>query len=297
MQKQASEIVVNEDHLEATKSLLDKFVKARTTVEAAHKKEKEPYLQGGKAIDAAKNETLAQIEAIEKPLREKYNKVCADIANKKRIADEEAAKDKAILDGIENNVMEFSQRIAGCTSNDELLAIERIINRQKASDMVSKYGKHHAFAIERYDTALLPILRDQKTKIKDLAALENKLNLAAEEGDIDKLEELTVAKENLEQEIQHNQEKVQDNAITSGAIVVPTHTVIHTTIPKGGRTEYECEIVDLAAAFKRCPELLKIELKLSEAKEVAKQLDADKKLANDVSAIVNGIKYTKVKRY
>jgi hypothetical protein len=297
MQKQASEIVVNEDHLEVTKSLLDKFVKARSLVDAAHKKEKEPYLQGGKAIDAAKNETLAQIAAIEDPLRAKYNKVCSDVAQRQREQQEEMNREKAILDGIESNVMEFSQRIAQCTTNDELLAVERIINRQKAGDMVSKYGKHHAFAIERFDTVLLPILRDQKTKIKDLAALDKQIEIAAEDGDIDRLESLTIKKENVEQEIQHNQAKVQDNAIMSGGLAAPAHEVIETTIPKGGRTEYECEIVDLNVALKKSPQLLNIELKLSEAKKNAKLLDDAEMFKVNNIAVVNGIKYTKVKRY
>lgn len=297
MQKQASEIVVNEDHLEVTKLLLDKFVKARSMVDAAHKKEKEPYLQGGKAIDAAKNETLIQILAIEDPLRLKYNKVCGDVAQRQREQQEEMNREKAILDGIESNVMEFSQRIAQCTTNDELLGIERIINRQKAQDMAAKYGKHHAFAIERFDTVLLPILRDQKVKVKKLAELDNKLNLAAEEGDIDKLEELTVAKENVEQEIQHNQAKVQDAAIMSGGFVAPTHEVIHTTIPKGGRTEYEIEIIDLHVAFKKAPHLLNVELKLSDAKIIARTLDEAGTLSMNTPLVVNGIKYTKVKKY
>lgn len=296
MQKQASEIIVNEDHLEVAKSLLDKFVKARSTVEAAHKKEKEPYLQGGKAIDAAKNETLAQIAAIEDPLRVKYNKVCSDVVQRQREQQEEMNREKAILDGIETNVMEFSQRIAQCTTNDELLAVERIINRQKGKDMVSKYGKFHDLAIERFDTVLLPVLRDQKEKIRKLNELSSKLNIAAEEGDIDKLEELTVAKENVEQEIQHNQAKVQDNAIMSGGLA-PTHEVIHTTIPKGGRTEYEIEIADIDVALKKSRNLLSIEIKLSDAKAIGKVLNDGGAFGNNNTIIVNGIKYTKVKRY
>jgi len=296
MQRQASEIEVNEDHLEVTKLLLEKFVRARSIVEDAHKKEKEPYLQGGRAIDAAKKEMIEAIEAIEKPLRTRYQKVCNEIAERQRREQEEMMREKQILDGIESNIMEFSQRIAQCQTVEDLLAVERIINRQKAKDMVSKYGKHHDFAIERFDTVLLPILKEQKEKIKKLAELENKLNIAAEDGDIDALEQLTVQKENIEHEIQFNQSKVQDNAIMSGGLAV-SHEVVETKIPKGGRTEYEIEIVDLNVAFKKAPQLLNIELKLSDAKTIARTLDEAGSLKYNESLVVNGIKYTKVKRY
>lgn len=293
MQKQAAEIVVNEDHLEETKTLLDKFVRARSLVDAAHRKEKEPYLQGGKAIDTAKNETLIQILAIEDPLRLKYNKVCGDVVERKRVAEEEEAKNKAILSGIDANVMEFSQRIAQCATTQELTIIERNIGAQKTA--TSKYGKHLQTAIEKFE-ALKPLITAQKIKITELESVKAKISIAEEEGDIDKLEELTVKKENVEQEIQYNQTKVQDDAINSASSASGV-TQVFASVPKGGRTEYEIEIVDLNVALKKSSNLLNIELKLAEAKKNAKLLDDADMFKGTSVAVVNGIKYTKIKKY
>lgn len=294
MQKQAAEIEVNEDHLEDVKFLLDKFVKARSLVEDAHKKEKEPYLVGGRAVDAAKTETIAQIEAIERPLRAKYSKVCNEVADRKRIAEEEEAKDKAILAGIDANVMELSQRVAQCVTTQELGAVERNIGAQKTA--TQKYGKHLQTAIEKFE-ALKPLIADQKIKIAELESVNAKISIAEEEGDIDKLEALTIKRDNVEQEIQYNQTKVQDDAINAASSPSAGVTQVFASVPKGGRTEYEIEIVDLNVALKKSSNLLNIELKLAEAKKNAKLLDDADMFKGSAVAVVNGIKYTKIKKY
>lgn len=290
MQDEADSLVVNDEQENLTKvaEFLAKIKKADGIIATEHETGKKPFLEGGRMWDAAKKDLLALTAAVKNPIQEKYTAVCNEIDRKNREAEQKKLQEKLILDGIESNVMSFSQQIAACTTRAELNGVERLINLEKSPNRASKYGEHHQKAVARYDEVLLPILKDQKTKIDEKEKLEAEL---AKTSDASKYEELTQQLEEKQNEIIQNQVKVQEQALVQEQPGVLEPEIVMPSI-KTKRTDIVCEIVDLALVFKKTPHLLNIELKTVEAKKQGQLLkDADAFAGKD-EIIVNGIKYT-----
>lgn len=299
LQTEADSVEKNEDHLEQMKGVIDKIKKAKKVVEDKHAEIKKPYLEGARSCDAAKNELTALFDGILSPLAKKYSDLCTAV--QKRKADEEAKKKKEqeILQTIETTVVDFSTRIASCVTRQSLIDVERLINLEKGSTRAPKYGEFHAKAIARFDEVLIPAIRGQKEVVEQIAIVDKKIQQAQEAGDIENVESLTEEKQQATSVLTNNQLKVQEHAIFNdfAAPVEEKVSIIHPAVPKGGRTDYEIEIVDIEAALKKSRHLLNIELKLADAKDFARDLDKTDNFSSRDSVIFNGIKYTKTKKF
>lgn len=290
MQDEADSLVVNDEPENLTKvaEFLAKVKKADGIITAEHETGKKPFLDGGRMWDAAKKDLLAATSAVKNPIQEKYTAVCNEIDRKAREAEQKKAAEKQILEGIESNVLSFSQKIAACQTRADLNSVERLINLEKSPNRAAKYGDHHQKAITRYDEVLLPILKDQKTKIEEKEALEKELHATT---DASKHEELTQQLEEKQNEIMQNQVKVQEQALVQEQPGVQEVEIVMPTI-KTKRTDIVCEIVDLPLVFKKTPHLLNIELKTIDAKKQGQLLKDAGLFGDKDEAIVNGIKYT-----
>lgn len=290
MQDEADSLVVNDEPENLTKvaEFLAKVKKADSIIDKEHETGKKPYLEGGRMWDAAKKDLLSATAAVKNPIQEKYTAVCNEIDRKKREAEQKRAAEKQILEGIESNVLSFSQQIASCQTRADLNAVERLINLEKSPNRASKYGDFHQKAITRYDEVLLPILKDQKVKIDEKEELEKQLQSVT---DAAKHEEISQQLEEKQNEIIQNQVKVQEQALLQEQPGVQEVEVIMPTI-KTKRTDIVCEIVDMALVFKKTPALLNIELKVIEAKKQGQLLKDAGAFGDKDELIVNGIKYT-----
>ena len=290
MQDEADSLVVNDEPENLTKvaEFLAKCKKADGIIGTEHEAGKKPFLEGGRMWDAAKKDLLAATAAVKNPIQEKYTAVCNEFDRRTREAEQKRTPERQILDGIESKVLSFSQQIAACQTKAELTGVERLINLEKSPNRAAKYGDHHQKAISRYDEVLLPILKDQKTKIEEKEALEIELNKT---NDAAKHEELTQQLEEKQNEILQNQVKVQEQALVQEQPGVIEPEIVMPTI-KTKRTDIVCEIVDLALVFKKAPHLLNIELKTIEAKKQGQLLKDAGIFGDKDEAVVNGIKYT-----
>lgn len=294
----AAEVERNEEpeSLErASKILADKRA-AIKAAEDAHKEGKKPFLEAGKAYDVAKNETIKLIEQSCAELESWYNETMAAIERKKRDAEEKRARDTKIKNGIESNVLEFSTRIAACKTRKELVDVERLINLEKAQSRSAKYGEWHEFAIARFNEVLLPIIREQKIKVEEFERLEAEIALASSENNPQRIDELKEKLDEKENEILHNQVKVQEQALN---MVVPVSEYAEEVLPdikKTGSTVV-CEIVDEQVVYKKRRELLSVELKVSDAKKLAATLREEGAFDGKDEIIVDGIKFTIERRY
>lgn len=174
LQDEADSLVFNEDELENISAFLSKIKKIDKVTEDAHKIIKAPFLEQGKACDAAKNSILAITDSVRKPVQEKYNKICAEVEARKQAQAREKARIDSITNGIEANVLGFSNQIASCTTNAELLEVERRINLEKSPSGKKKYEEFHEQAIARFDEVLLPIIKQQKEQVKKGKLLQNR---------------------------------------------------------------------------------------------------------------------------
>jgi hypothetical protein len=296
LQDEADSLEFTEENIPVISAYLAKLAAIDKLTDETHKELKAPYLEAGRVCDAAKNSNLATTSAIRTPVKTKFDKLCADVERKKREAAESAAKQAAILKGIENNVLDFSSKIAACLTIQELLSVERLINLEKSESRAEKYGDFHAQAIEKYDLFLKPILKDQKEKIQKREALEKQMKEAEKNDDVDKLEALQEKKEKVDEEIQQNAVKVQEAALNNAPIeVIPVAEEVFADTKS--RRSYSIELFDEKEALKKAKDLLEITINKEAANVVLKFLKDTNAFKDKPEVILNGIKYSEIKNY
>lgn len=296
LQDEADALEFTEENIPVISAYLAKIAAMDKSIEETHKEGKAPYLEGGRIWDAAKNSSLATTAAIKTPVKQKFDKLCADVEKRKKDAADAIAKQAAILAGIESNVISFSAKIAACVSNDELLAIERLINLEKSPSNAGKYGDFHKQAIAKYDEVLKPILKDQKDKIQQQEDLKKKIEEAEKTNDVEKLDELNEKMDVLSDEIINNQVKVQEMALTNAPIeFIPV--VEEVFADTKSRRSYNIEIFDEKEALKKAKDLLEITINKDAANVVLKTLKDTGAFKDKPDVVLNGIKYSEVKNY
>jgi hypothetical protein len=296
LQDEADVLEFTEENIPTISTYLAKLNAIDKVTEEVHKETKAPFLEAGRICDAAKNSNLAITAAIRTPVKGKFDKVCADVEKKKKEAAEAIAKQTAILSGIENNVINFSSKIAACATNDELLGVERLINLEKSDSNAKKYGEFHQKAIEKYDTILKPILKDQKEKIKEKEALKKQIEEAQDNDDVEKMDILNEQIDKLDDDIIQNSVKVQEEALNKAPIdFVPIAEEVF--VDTKYRRTYTIEIFDEKEAIKKAKDLLEITINKTAANIVLNTLKDTNAFKDKSEIIVNGIKYSEIKNY
>ncbi len=296
LQDEADSLKYSPENIPLISSFLAKLVAIDKVTEETHKEGKAPYLEGGRIWDIAKNSNLAITSAIKNPVKKKFDKLCADEEMRKRNAKEQDAKEMAIIQGIESNVITFSTKIAACVSNDELLSIERIINLEKSESRAEKYGKFHQQAIEKYNTVLKPILKDQKDKIKQREVLKKQIEEAESNNDVEKLDKLNEQIDKVDDEIIQNSVKVQEEALNNAPIdFIPVAEEVF--VDTKSRRKYDIEIFDEKEALKKAKDLLEIKVNKDAANVILKTLKDSNAFKDKSEIIINGIKYSEIKNY
>ena len=288
LQDEADSLVFNEDNVEKIKEFINKVKKVENAIKAEHEVLKKPYLDGGKACDTAKNELLTLIGSTKERALHNYAALCNAIDGRNRESERIKAEKEAILKGIAGNLMEFSGKIAACTTKEELVSVERLINLEKSSSRVSKYGNFHQQAIDQYNEILIPILKKQKLKIDEFEALNERLNKTDDAQEFEQINELISKKGN---EILQNQVDVQQAVINQTPAPVFEPEILTANV-SARRTEVVCEIVDIEAVFKHSRQLLNIELKTKEAKKEGAELRDTGVIDIGKDIILGGIRYS-----
>jgi len=296
IQDEINSLEFTEDNLPRISELIKSIKGADKVIEAKHKEGKAPYLEGGKVWDEAKKSLLTINEGLLSQLTPKYNQLCAAIEQRQKEAENEKNRINAIKAGIESNLISFSSRIAQCQTNAELLAIERVINLEKSESRKTKYMEFHDEAIEKYDSVLLPILKDQKEKIKQKEELEKQILEAENSNNAAKIDELNEKKEQIDNEILQNQVNVQQEALNlPDTFDVVVAEEVFPEIKTVNRISFE--LVDAATALKKCPELITVEIKHREAQKVAMTLKEAGTFNGKDEVVVNGIRFFIDKSY
>jgi len=295
IQDEINSIEFNEDNLQKIADMITVINKSDKIIEAKHKELKAPYLDGGKICDLSKNSLLSINEGLREQLLVPYNKMCADIEQRKRVAAQEATRIASIKEGIENNLISFSSQVAQCETNLQLLAVERVINLEKSETRASKYMEFHLDAISRYDSVLLPIIKAQKLKIKQKEAIKTEIIEAETANDPIRLDELNSKQDRIDNEILQNQINVQQDALNNPSFFIPVAEEVLPDIHTVTRIKFD--IVDLNVAIKKCPELLDVTIKHRDAQKIAMTLKDVGTFKDKSEVVVNGIKFFIDKSY
>ena len=163
-----------------------------------------------------------------------------------------------------------------------MLGVERLINLEKSESNAKKYGEFHKEAIEKYDSVLKPILKDQKEKTKQQEELKQQLNEAIANDDIEKIDD--------------NQVKVQEEAINKASLDF-TPMAEEIIADTKFRRSYNIEIVDEKEAIKKAKDLIEITINKTAANVVLNTLKDTGAFKDKSEVIVNGIKYSEIKNY
>lgn len=296
LQKRALDIIKNEDNLKVMADLLKDLDTVEDVAEKVFKAEKKYYLDGGRACDAGKKLVLTQTIRIRGMFKADYDQLLKGIADRKALADLKIAQDAVILKGIEDNVINFSNRVVAAITKKDLTAVESLINLEKSPSRAKKYGEFHQKACERYELVLMPIIRDQKKKIEELERLNGFLSKAEADNDPDTMDTLNEKIDNISNEILQNHAVISDDALNQESFAV---TVATEVLPdfKVKRTNYTMEIADVEVALKKARCLLEIGINKEAAKEVLAKLKEDKAFDDDKDSevVVDGIKYIATK--
>jgi hypothetical protein len=290
LEKRALNLVKNEDHVKEMQAILDDLKKVDDLAESVHKLTKKPYLDGGRACDAGKTLVLTETQRIRGMFQADYTRLLKAINDRTVAAAAKKVKDEAILKGIDDNLMLFSNKVIAAITKKELLIVEAQINLEKSPSRAAKYGEFHARAVERFDSVLLPIIRDQKTKLEEMAKLNGEIQAAEDANDPDKMDELIARQDEISNQVLQNHALVQDKLLNQEAF-----PVIHAeeVLPgvKTKRTNYTYEIADLDVALKKSRDLLEFTIDKTKAKLVKDKLVDDGHFKDKDEVIVDGIRY------
>jgi hypothetical protein len=283
-------IVKNRDSLPIAKVLLDDLKKVDDLAETIREREKKPFLEGGRACDAGGKLVFSQTERIRGMFKPWYDKELAAVDDETRKQKAKEATDRGILAGIESNVITFSNMVVAATTKKALSLVESRINLEKSPSMAKKYGEHHAKAIERFDSILLPIIKDQKAKVEQMEKLTAEISQAEANNDPDKMDELVARQDELGNEMLQNHANLQEAVLNQESFPVIEATEVLPDF-KVKRTNYSMEIADQTVALKKVPELLEISINKEAAKVVLDRLKKDGAFDGKDEVIENGIKY------
>jgi hypothetical protein len=237
---------------------------------------------------------LKLTDDIRRPLKAKYELLLAAIASRKRVAEEKRASDLAILKGIEDNVIDFSNKIVQAVTRKQLTDVESLINLEKSPSRAKKYGEFHEKAVQRYEEVLIPIIKDQKKKVEQIEALNKQVEQAEKDNDPEKMDALTEKIDDLSNEMLQNQATVQESALNQAPIELSQAEEVFPEI-RTKRTNYSFEIVDVDTAFKKAKNLLEISLNKEAVKIVLNTLKETGAFDDKDEVVVNGIKYIATK--
>lgn len=251
------------------------------------------------AYNSLRGPLAKEIEAKQKIL----NDIAAEEARKKKAADDEKARVDGIKEAIDNFLIDQAQAIAGCTTSDELVVIEKLIGSHKANK--SRYSEFLPNLVERSE-ALTTLIKDQKKVIANLEELRAKEKEAEEKKDDATLIEIQDKKDELANKIEENKINVQGAAIKQAMKPesVTIATPIYNTI-SARRTSWKAELVrrpdgeldkkELEKAFKSG--LLVCTIDTDKTRDVLNTLKATGSLKDKTEIIVNGIRYYEEKLY
>ena len=290
LEKRALKLVKNEDHIKEMKSILDDLKKVDDLAENVFTTTKKPYLDGGRACDAGKKLVLGETQRIRGMFQTDYSRLLKAINDRAVAAAAKKAKDEAIVAGIESNLVTFSNMVIAATTKKALSEVESRINLEKSPSRVAKYGEFHAKAIARYDTVLLPIIKDQKNKLDQMEKLTGQIAEAEASNDPDKMDELIAQQDRVSNEVLQNHSLVQEAALSQDFFPDVEATEVLPGV-KTKRTNFSYEIFDLEMAFKKSRDLLEIGIDSKKAKLVKDRLVEEGHFEGKDIVIVDGIKY------
>lgn len=288
-----SGLYVGEDNIEEVQGITKNVRSFLSLIEENRKAMKEPFIVQGRIIDDAHKEIALSISQALCNIQLRLD----DVAKRKQQKAEEERRERERLAKIDTDIDQFildsSVKIASATTMEQLIAIERLINLEKANK--SKYGIKLPILIERCNE-LNEKVKEQKELIKEREKIEKEKEEAQKAGDDEKLAELMGLEEYLDDKIAENTVLVQEMAASN---ISSSENTDEGSIdsPKARRTTWKAEIFDVKVVIKKSAEMLDISLNAEKVRQSIHTLKAAGVFAGKEEVIVNGIRYYQEKTF
>lgn len=278
----ANGLVFNDDNIAVIKETIIGMKGVLNAIDDAHEKGKAPAWEECKAWDAAKRDLRALLAPTLTNIEGKHTKLCQAAEERKRKADADEKRKKDTLDLINTTILNFSQEITEAKTLAELISIQSRINAEQGKE--STYKEYLPTLKERL-IELNPLLKSQKEAIKDLGNLDAEEEAALTSGDDQKLSEIQDKKETVESRIQENKTRVQEKAINATIYSGGSATQVFPEV-KAKRRIWKYNVPDLAALYKKFPDLVILTPNEDKIREILKE-----KIANGESKDVETMDY------
>jgi hypothetical protein len=279
--QQAENIVFDRNNLEKDYSSLKKLREIKAKIEET----KNPHYAAYKAFNDAKK---SLVEPLEKCL-EKKTKEFSDIAAQIKMENEQIAKENQrksdIKTKIDTAILDYSNAIAACNSEQQLLDVERKLNLD-----LTRRNVYFEFLedFKSRSESIRGLITAQKKIVKSLEGLKNETVKAIAIGADEKLLEIEEKKEDLEAQIEQNRINVMETAAGQTKSFSPIEQLVAVSL-KARRTSWDYEVNDEATAYRWG--MLRTEIDPKKAKEILANLKSNGTLADKKEFIYNGIRF------
>lgn len=248
-----SKLVYNSDYLQEIADFIAKVKTAKKKVEDERLALKKPHKENGDAVDDGAKLVVSELDLMLKKAGTKYTEMVTEQNRLKKIQDDEDKRIKDIKDGMDNNIMSFSTKIAEAKDLPTLLDLERRLNLETAAE--KKYQEFLPVFKERC-AAIRALLSLQKQNVKYVEEFDRMLTEALAEGQDEKVEGIESQKDEITAKVEETRTKIQETAINQSTVSTPSRaTQVYNTV-KPKRTTIDWEIVDMALFHKKHPEMV-----------------------------------------
>lgn len=269
MQTKVDTLVYNEDNLPAIKETVLAVGYIVKKIEEAFESGKKPFLEGGRAWDAAKRDLMALISPISTKVTQQHTVLCQAVEKRNRDNAAAEKRKKDIQDKITATILGFSQEITACTNSIMLQTIQNRINAEQGRK--NTYFEFLPDLIERCAGLNQP-LKDQKEAIRQLEGLNAVEEIAIATGDDQTLLEIQDKKDEIQGKIQENKIRTEESAINSSTRGYGNNGVTQTfPTVKPARRIWKYEVKDIETLYKKCPGLVNLTPNDEKIKEILKE--------------------------
>lgn len=270
------------------------FLRLMDAIKGAGKK---PALDRCKMWDNAYNELSGLLEKELAIKQAALNKIATEQARKAEEVRKEEQRKSDIKKTIDDFILDQSQKIASCKTDDQLVYIQKVLGSHKSN--ASRYQEFLPDLVKRLDE-LTPLINTQKNAIRQLEQLEKDKLAAEKKGDDAALIEIEDKKEQLTAVVEEQKVLVQETAInqaTKTTEVIVAQPVFNTIKSRRSKWKGELKTDDksLKAAFNAG--LLKCEIDPDKLKLLIETLETTKQLEGKEEFEINGIRLFLEKLY
>jgi hypothetical protein len=282
----------DEDSLKKIAEFLTSIRKTISNLENAHSELKAPALKQCQMIDEGRRIIKSEIDLVYNRVYPKYDKIVKEVERRKAEDAARLQRETDIKDGINKNVLVFTDKIVQCKTSEEILAVENLINLEKTRK--TKYDEFLPDAVEAFNK-LGSLVASQKIKVRELEALQAKQKtVKSEEEKMELQEQIEDKKEAINEGLVNIQEHALDQA-TSATTTQIAHQV-HPTI-KPRRTTWEVEVTDIKLLAKKMPHLVKLVVDEEKLADLLKSKKSEGALKDGEELNLNGIRFYQKKIY